>query len=236
MKNLLPIFKNELRLYSYSWLGLSSLIIINIIAGMGYLLGSVNFGNFQYFFSLLEMPFAWAILIVGSRSLAKDKELGMFSLFFTSPLKLKDILLAKFFALVVFFTICATSLIFYAFLSSIFFKISWMTVLSGYFSLLLAVVVFSSISIFSSSCTDNTLVAIVIGFGLWMFIYLFGSLGNMLDPNLPFTSFIKEISYSYHFKNISSGVFSLADVLYFLCFPIFMLKLTESKILTQIAY
>ena len=236
MKKILPIFKNELRLYSYSWLGLSSLIIINIIAGMGYLLGSVSFGNFQYFFSLLEMPFAWAILIVGSRSLAKDKELGMFSLFFTSPLKLRDILLAKFFALVVFFALCATSLFFYAFLSNIFFNISWMTVWSGYFSLLLVIVIFSSISIFASSCTDNTIIAIVIGFALWMLIYLFGSLGNGLDPNLPLTSLIREISYTYHFKNIGAGVFSLADILYFVCVPVFMLKLTESKILTQIAY
>ena len=160
----------------------------------------------------------------------------MFSLFFTSPLKLRDILLAKFFALVVFFALCATSLFFYAFLSNIFFNISWMTVWSGYVSLLLVTVVFSSISIFASSCTDNTIIAIVIGFALWMFIYLFGSLGNGLDPNLPLTSLIREISYTYHFKNIGAGVFSLADILYFVCVPVFMLKLTESKILTQTAY
>ncbi|MGL4676672.1 MAG: hypothetical protein ACRCWI_03285 [Brevinema sp.] len=235
MKRILAIFKNELRLYFYSWLGWSAFLVINIIASMGYLFGSVSYGNFQHFFNLLEMPFTWAILIVGSRSLAKDKEQGLFSLFFTSPISLKEILLAKFSALMVFFSLIGVSLLFYALLSSIFFKISWMTVLSGFTGLLCIIALFSAFSIFSSSCTDNTLISIVIGFGLWMLTYLLGSLGNMLDPNLPITTIIREVSYRYHFYGISSGVFSLSDIFYFLSVPIFMLKITESKILSQTA-
>ncbi len=235
MKKISAIFKNELRLYFYSWLGWSAFLIINIIASMGYLFGSVSYGNFQYFFSLLEMPFAWGILIIGARSLAKDKEQGLFSLFFTSPISLRDILLAKFLALAFFFTMMAMSLFFYVFLSMIFFNISLMTVLSGFVGLLCVIVLFSAFAIFASSCADNTLISIVIGFGLWMVVYLLGSLGNMLDPNLPMTTIIKEISYTYHFNNISSGVFSFVDLFYFVAVPIITLNFTESKILKQVA-
>ncbi|MGL5955860.1 MAG: ABC transporter permease [Brevinema sp.] len=235
MKRVLAVFKNELRLYYYSWLGWSAFLVINIIASMGYLFGAVSFGNFQHFFSLLEMPFAWAILIVGSRSLARDKEQGLFSLFFTSPISLKEVLFAKFSALAAFFLIIATSLLFYVLLSSIFFKISWMTVLSGFTGLFCIIILFSVFSIFASSCADNTLISIVIGFGLWMLVYLLGSLGNALDPNLPITTIIREISYRYHFNNISSGVFSLSDIFYFFSVTIIMLKITESKILSQTA-
>ncbi len=202
---------------------------------MGYLFGAVSYGNFQYFFSLLEMPFAWGILIIGSRSLAKDKEQGLFSLFFTSPISLRDILIAKFLALVVFFSMMAITLFFYIFVSMSFFNISLMTVLSGFTGLFCVIILFSALAIFASSCADNTLISIVIGFGLWMMIYLFGSLGNMLDPNLPITTFIKEISYTHHFNNISSGVFSFADLFYFIAVPIITLGFTESKILKQVA-
>lgn len=236
MKKIQAILKNELKLYGYSWLGWTSFLLINLIAGLGYLFGSVSYGNFQYFFSLLEMPFAWAILIVGSRSLAKDKELGMFSLYFTSPISLNKILLAKFLALTLFFMMIALSLLFYVFLSTMFFNISWMTVFSGMIGLFCVILIFSSISVFASSCADNTLISIVIGFGLWMFVYLIGSLGNAMDPNLVITKILQQISYSYHFKNINSGVFTLGDILYFLIFYIVTLNLTESKILKQVAY
>lgn len=236
MSKILSIYKNELKLYCYSWLGWASLIIINIIGGMGYLLGSVRFGNFQHFFSLVEMPFAWAIFIAGSRSFAKDKELGLFTLFFTAPLNLRDVVLAKYFALVTFFSLGAISLLFYPILSFLFFSISWMTVLSGLVSLLLVILLFSAISLLASSCTDNTLVSIVISFGVWMLLYLLGSFSGMIDPNLPITILLKETSYSYHFNNISSGVFSLSDLCYFIVLPVFILKMTESKILAQIAH
>ena len=233
MSKILAIYKNEVRLYLFSWLGWSSLIIINLIAGMGYLLGSVRFGNFQHFFSLVEMPFAWAIFIAGARALAKDKELGLFTLFFTAPIKLSDVLIAKFLALVSFFFV---GLLFYPILSSLFFSISWMSVLSGFVGLGLLILVFAALALFASSHTDNTMISIVIAFGMWMFLYLLGSFGTMVDPNLPMASFLKEISYSYHFGNLSSGVFSLADIGYFIVVPYFILKLTESKILKQIAH
>lgn len=233
---LIPIIKNELRLYIYSWLGWSALIMINVIAAIGYLFGAVRFGNFQYFFSLLEMPFALSILIVGSRTLAKDKELGMFSLFFTAPLPLSNILWAKFLALVIFFSTMALGLIFYAVVSSLFFTISWATVFTGLVSLLCGIVFFSSLALFASSCAENTLISIVIGFGLWILIYLLGSIGNMMDPNLPWTTLVREISYTAHYQKINSGVFSLGDLMYFVVVTLFMMDITESKILSQVAY
>lgn len=236
MKKIQAIFKNELKLYCYSWLGWTAFLLINIIAALGYLFGAVSYGNFQYFFSLLEMPFAWAILIVGSRSLAKDKEQGMFSLFFTSSIPLKSILWAKILALTTFFTLIAFSLFFYVFVSAIFFNISWMTVLSGSAGLFSVILVFSAISLFASASADNTLISIVIGFGLWMVLYLIGTLGNMLDSNLVITKILQQISYTYHFNMINSGVFSIGNLLYFITVYIFTVNLTESKILKQVAY
>ncbi len=236
MNKIKAIYKNEVRLYYFSWLGWSSFIVINIIAAMGYLFGAVSYGNFQYFFSMLEMPFAWAVLITGARTLAKDKELGMFPFFFTSPVPLRSILAAKYLALFSVFAAAAGSLLFYAVLSSVFFNISMMSVASGLLGLLCVTALFSAIALFASSCADNTLISIVIGFGIWMGLYLIGALGAMIDPKLPIAGIIQNISYTKHYSNIISGVFELSDLVYFVAVPIIMIGFAESRILKQTAH
>ncbi len=236
MNKIKAIFKNELRLYLFSWLGWSSFIIINLIAAMGYLFGAVSFGNFQYFFALLEMPFAWAVLITGARTLAKDKELGMFPLFFTSPVPLRNILAAKYLALFFVFAVMAASMLFYAVLSASFFNISMMSVASGLLGLICITALFSAIALFASACADNTLISIVIGFGLWMALYLVGAMGSMINPNLPISGIIQDISYTKHFNNIITGVFELSDVVYFIIAPVVLIGLAESRILRQTAH
>jgi len=235
MKKILPIFLNEGRLYFYSWLGWGFFIIINIIATIGFLFGTVRYGKFEELFRLLEMPFAWGVLIVGTRSLGRDKELGLFPLYFTAPIKLDHFIIAKYLSLITVFVIIALSVMIYPIIASLFFVISWKTVFSGLTGLILIISLFSSVSLLASSFSNNALIAIIIGFGIWMIFSLIGSLANMFDPNMMISGILREVSYASHFNNIISGVFSLEDIIYFITIPIFLLKITESQLLIQTA-
>lgn len=235
MKKIIPIFFNENRLYFYSWLGWAILIIINLIAIIGFLFGTVRYGKFEELFRLLEMPFAWGILIVGTRSLGRDRELGLFTLYFTAPIKLSEFILGKFLSLVAFFTIILFTLLIYPLITSIFFDISWLTVLSGFTGVFFAICFFSAIALFASALSSNALISIVIGFGIWMCLSLLGSLSRIFDPNAGITEILKMISYNYHFNHIISGIFSMDDIIYFTIMSLVLIKLTESQLLIQTA-
>ncbi|MGL4366984.1 MAG: ABC transporter permease [Brevinemataceae bacterium] len=233
-KNIIPIIENELRLYVFSWMGWISIIIVNIFISIAFLT-VVEFGNFSQFFSLLETPISWAIIIVGARSLSRDKELGMFSLFFTSPISLGTVIVGKFLALSIFFLILAVSLFFYPLMVSFFFPISWLSMFTGFFGLIFLIMFFSALSVFASSFSNNTLISILIGFGIWMVMNVFQSIAAMMDPGSPLINFVNMLSYSYHFRNINIGVFSFDDILYFVIGSVFFIKMSESRILAQIA-
>lgn len=228
------IFYNELRLYFYSWLGWSTIIILNVIAFLGFNAGAASYGKFNAFFEMMQMPFAWSILIVGARTLAKDRELGLFNLFFTSPITLIQLLLGKFFALYVFFIIIAVNLLFYPLITAFFIKISWLSIVSGFLALSLVLLLFCGITLFASAAAINSLVAIIIGFGIWIFLALLGPISQGLSIS-PFKMFIENFAYTFHFDNIISGIFGWDDLLFFIFSTYFFIKLSEAQILSQTA-
>ncbi|MGL4387788.1 MAG: ABC transporter permease [Brevinema sp.] len=229
------IFTNELRLYLFSWMGWIALLILNLIAAVGMFSGIAQYGLYIQLFYLIEMPLVWCILIVGSRTLSRDRELGVFSLFFTSPIKIQDLFFAKFLGLVFFFTIGLLTISFFPIVASFFVKITWISIFSCMLAVFMQIILFSSIALFSSSCSTNSLIAIVISFSIWISFNLLNSMSGYFDPNFLLTKILKNLSYTYHFNNINSGNFSLADILYYIIGALFFIKLSESKVLSQIA-
>ncbi|MGL4394273.1 MAG: ABC transporter permease [Brevinema sp.] len=229
------ILLNELRLYMFSWMGWIALIILNLIAALGMFSGIAQYGLYIQLFYLIEMPLVWCILIVGSRTLSKDRELGLFSLFFTSPIKIQELFFAKFLGLVVFFSIGLLSIVFYPLAASLFVHISWISILSCILAVFMQIILFSAVALFASSCSANSLIAIVISFGIWIVFNLINSMSGYFDPNFLITKILRNFSYTYHFNNINSGNFSLADILYYVVGALFFIKASEAKVLNQIA-
>ncbi|MGL5255231.1 MAG: ABC transporter permease [Brevinema sp.] len=229
------IFMNELRLYGLSWLGWSVLLLLNITAFLGFNGGAASYGKFEGFFSMLQMPLAWAVIISGARSFARDKELGLYELFFTAPVSLTHIILAKFASLFVFFLIPVLGLLIYPLTASFFINISWMTVISGMFGLILLLSIFCSLAILASSFAQSTLTAIVFGFGIWIVMTLIGSLVPILPAGTLLRSMTEGFSYSLRFNDISNGVFRWDDIIFFIALSLFFLKMSESRVLAQIS-
>ena len=229
------IFMNELRLYALSWLGWSVLLLLNITAFLGFNGGAATYGKFEGFFSMLQMPLAWAVIISGARTFARDKELGMFELFFTAPVPLLHIVIAKFASLFVFFLIPVLGLLIYPITASFFINVSWMTVFSGLVGLILLLAIFCALAVMASAFTQSTLTAIVCGFGFWIVMTLIGSLVPVLPAGTMIRSLVEGLSYSLRFSDISSGVFRWDDILFFMALSLIFLKTAESRVLAQIS-
>lgn len=229
------VFINELRLYALSWLGWSALLLLNLIAFFAFNAGTASYGKFDPLFLMMQMPFAWAVIIVGARTFAKDKEQGLYELYFTAPVPLWKIVLAKFCALYVFFALAALNLIIYPLAMSIFVNISWMSVLSGMTALLLGLLLFASLAVLASALSPNVLTAIVSGFALWMLFTLLGALVPALPASSPAKAALEGISYGVRFGSITSGVFAWDDILFFFALGLVFLKAAESRVLAQIS-
>ncbi|MGL5722761.1 MAG: ABC transporter permease [Brevinema sp.] len=229
------IFMNELRLYTLSWLGWSILILLNITAFLGFNGGAATYGKFEGFFGMLQMPLAWATIIAGARTFARDKELGLYELFFTAPVPLTHIIFAKVASLFVFFLIPVLGLLIYPITASFFINVSWMSVLSGVVGLMLLLSIFCSLAVMASAFAQSTLTAIVCGFGIWIVMTLIGSIVPVLPAGTFLRSVVEGLSYSLRFNDISAGVFRWDDILFFIALSLFFLKMAESRVLAQIS-
>ena len=96
--------------------------------------------------------------------------------------------------------------------------------IGSYFGLLFLIGAYSAIGIFTSTLSENQIVAFIIAVFLCFFFY-FGFTGfSTLIPS--FSSFISALGMQDHFKSMSRGVLDTRDIIYFLSIIIAFLSLT----------
>ena len=103
------------------------------------------------------------------------------------------------------------------------------SIMGSYFGLLFLVAAYTSIGIFSSSITDNQIVAFITAVFICFFFY-FGFEGlsnyNLFGDAL----YIENLGMASHFKSMSRGVLDTRDILYFLSITVLFIVLTKLNI------
>jgi ABC-2 type transport system permease protein len=98
----------------------------------------------------------------------------------------------------------------------------------SYFGLLFLISAYSAIGIFTSTLSENQIVAFILSVFLSFFFY-FGFEG--LSTYLPsFENFISSLGMENHFKSMSRGVLDTRDITYFFSVTILFLSLTVYKL------
>ncbi len=255
MKNVYLVFKKELRSYFLSpiayvvitiFLILGGYFFYNIFASFSmvsfeatqnpvlakqYNLLNVTesvvrplFGNMSIIM-LLMMP------MLTMRLLSEEKKSGTIELLLTYPVKDIEIILGKFFAAVVIFSVMI-ALTFPCFiLLSVLGQPEWGVIISGYVGLLLMGTAFIAFGLCASSFTENQIIAAAVSFGGLLVFYMMGYSVNFAGPKLG--GVLSYISFMPHLYNFAKGVVDTADIVFYLNFAAFCLFLTmrtlESK-------
>ena len=154
--------------------------------------------------------------ILTMRILAEDRKNGTEVLLLTSPTSLPKIILGKFFAAyTVFFVMTAITFVFPIILSFYGGPIT-PQVVGAYFGFLLLGAAFIAFGVFSSSLTENQIIAAVIGFvGLlimWLADALAPVVGGFLGKVLGWLSLLTRYNDFYN------GILGLGPVVYYLSF------------------
>ena len=191
-----------------------------------------GFADLSPFFTISPWILIFLIPAVTMRSFSDEMKQGTLELLLTKPLSIWQIVNGKFFGavLLIVFAIIPTFIYIYI-ISSLGIpegNLDMGSTIGSYFGLLFLISGYSAIGIFTSTLSDNQIVAFLIAVFL-CFIFYFGFDG--IATYLPsIENFISNLGMNSHFKSMSRGVIDTRDLLYFVSITILFLSLTVFKL------
>ena len=191
-----------------------------------------GFADLSPFFTISPWILIFLIPAVTMRSFSDEMKQGTLELLLTKPLSIWQIVNGKFFGAVVLIVIAIIpTFIYVSVISSLGMpegNIDMGSTIGSYFGLLFLISGYSAIGIFTSSLSDNQIVAFLLAVFLCFFFYFgFDGIATYI-PSIE--NLISNLGMNSHFKSMSRGVIDTRDLLYFVSITILFLSLTVFKL------
>lgn len=189
---------------------------------------NTGFADLTPFFTLAPWILIFLIPAVTMRSFSDEKKQGTLELLLTKPLSVWQIVNGKFLGslLLIVMSIIPT-FIYVKVISSLGMpegNIDMGSTIGSYFGLLFLIAAYSAIGIFTSTLSENQIVAFILAVSLCFFFYFgFEKLGGIVPG---FSILISSFGMQDHFKSMSRGVLDTRDIIYFLSLTLLFLSFT----------
>ena len=221
------IFKRELKAYFTSPLGYVFLAIFYAFSGLFFYIFSLSVGSTDISSVFLMMFIVLMVFVplLTMRLLSEDKKQKTDQLILTAPVSLLSIVMGKFLAAYAIFAIGVAVMPVYGFVMSTFATVSWLPIWGNTVGLLLLGGIFVSIGLFISSLTENQMIAAIGGFFINLMILLMNTLKSAL-PNGFLQDVLSSISVYSRYSEITSGIFSLSSLIFYVSVIFIFLFLT----------
>jgi ABC-2 type transport system permease protein len=223
---LIAIFRKELNVFFSLLIGYIAITIFLIANGLfAWVFPETNilddgYATLDSFFNFAPWILMFLIPAITMRSFAEEKNSGTIEFITTRPITDMQIIFGKYLAalVLVIFAVLPTVLYYFTVsaLASPAGNVDTGGIIGSYIGLILLGATFVSIALFTSSITNNQIVAFIAGMFACFFFYLaFDSLS--LIPAFIGTAdkYFNAISINRHYLNISKGYIDLRDVIYF---------------------
>lgn len=189
-----------------------------------------GFATLDKFFMLAPWVLLFLIPAISMRSLSDEFRTGTFEILQTKPLTSIQLVLGKYFSILI--------IIAFALLPTITYIITISSLSSGgnidsggiagsYIGLCFLVAAFASISLCCSGFTSNAIVAFLLSAFFCLILYFgFAAISkiNFFQGNADY--YLEMLGIDFHYQSISRGVIDSRDVVYFLSIVIVMLFIT----------
>ena len=231
------ILKKEINTFFASPIGYLVIAIFLMLNGLFLWIfkGEFNvldygFADLSSFFLLAPWILIFLIPAVTMRSFSDEKKQGTLELLLTKPISHLNIVLGKYFGAFILIIIALIPTLLYVFtiykLGNPEGNLDTGSTLGSYFGLLFLVAAYTAIGIFTSTLSDNQIVAFILSVFLCFIFYIgFEGIADFTSSN-----FIEQLGMSSHYKSISRGVLDTRDIIYFLSITLFFLMLTKLNI------
>ncbi len=165
------------------------------------------------------------------RSFSDEIKLGTIEILKTKPLSNWQIVLGKYFGafLLIIFALIPTLIYVYTVdqLGNPVGNLDFGSTIGSYFGLLFLAAAFTAIGLFTSTLSNNQIVAFILGVTLsFLVFYGFDAIAEL---NLFKNYTIQNIGMNEHFKSIGRGVIDTRDIIYFVSITFLFLFLTKTN-------
>ena len=191
-----------------------------------------GFADLSPFFTLAPWILIFLIPAVTMRSFSDEKKQGTIELLLTKPLSIWQIVNGKFLGSLLLIVIALLPTLVYVYVISNLGlpegNIDLGSTIGSYFGLLFLIASYTSIGIFTSTLSENQIIAFLLSVFICFAIYYgFEGVSTYVKG---FEENVAKTGMDYHFKSMSLGVIDTRDVLYFLCITYLFLSLTVFKL------
>jgi ABC-2 type transport system permease protein len=191
-----------------------------------------GFADMTPFFTLAPWVLLFLIPCVTMRSFSDEKKQGTLELLLTKPIGIWEIVNGKFFGALLLITIALIPTLTYV--CTVFNlglpkgNIDIGSTVGSYIGLFLLITSYTAIGIYTSTISDNQIVAFIIAVFLCFFFYFaFEGVSNYFKSA---ERYIEFLGMENHFKSLSRGVIDSRDVLYFGSITFLFLQATVHKL------
>ncbi len=189
-----------------------------------------GYSNMDTLFTMAPVVFIFLISAITMRSYSEEKRMGTFESLVTKPISDLQIVLAKYLAglFLVLFSLLPTLIYYYTIyqLGAPKGNIDSGAIWGSYIGLLLLGSCYVAIGLFSSSLTENQIIAFITSMFLCFFCFTAFEQISKLSIFSPIDYLLEWLGINYHYESISRGVLDTRDLVYFLSFTALFLGLT----------
>ncbi len=234
MNKIWILTKKELASYFDSLIAYVMIILFLGLSGFfTWLFGNSIFligqADLQVFFAISYWTLFFFIPAITMRSLAEETRGGTIELLSTKAVSDWQIVLGKFLACFLLVAIALACTLPYYITVAHLGKIDHGATIGGYLGLLLFSAMYISIGIFSSSITNNQIVAFLLALFIGIFFHvLFDVISSQMTGILG--DIFNYLSARTHFESISRGVVDSRDIIYFLSVIFVGLLMSETML------
>ncbi len=216
MQQIIHIFNKELKDYFISPIAYIVISIFLLVTGWFFFTTFFlyNQANLRNFFSLLPITFSFVIPAITMRLFSEELSVGSYEILLTLPVTLRDIIIGKFLAGVVFVAAILAPTLSYPIFISFLGQLDWGPVVGGYVGAIFLGAAFSAVGLFASSLTRSQIIAFIVGMVICFSLTLIDKMLFFFPQSL--LGVIGYLGADFHFQNISKGIIDSRDVLYFL--------------------
>ncbi|WP_027137569.1 gliding motility-associated ABC transporter permease subunit GldF [Gaetbulibacter saemankumensis] len=231
---MLAILKKEINSFFASPIGYLVISIFLILNGLFLWLfkGEFNildygFADLSSFFLLAPWILIFLIPAITMRSFSDEKKQGTLELLLTKPISHAQIVLGKYLGAFILILIALVPTLIYVYtiyqLGNPIGNLDLGSTIGSYIGLLFLIASYTSIGIFTSTLSDNQIVAFITSVFICFAFYI----GFEGVAEFTSSSVIDQFGMSSHYKSISRGVLDTRDIIYFLSITAFFLILTK---------
>jgi len=235
---MLTIFRKELNLFFSSLIGYLVIGLFILVIGLFLFVFpdtsmlANNYATLAPFFDMSPTILVFLIPAVTMRSFSEEYQEGTLELLATRPVTDWDIVLGKFLAsfLLVLFALVPSLLYFYTVyaLGAPVGNLDIGGTIGSYIGLIFLVAAWVALGIWSSSLSQNQIVAFLLAtFAGFVLYYGFDFLSEIPGIAGPWETSIQKLGMAFHYDSISRGLIDSRDVLYFISVSFIFLLLAR---------